>query len=280
MSAEISSAEAGKVWEDSSAGWIRNADLIDRMSEPLRHWVADSVDPQPGMTMLELACGAGDTGFEVAQRLGENGKLIATDISPSMIEGAKQRAKDRGVTNVEFRVMDAQAIDLPDASVDGVFHRYGPMLLPDPDASFAGVRRVLRPGRPYVTVVWASPDRNPWILLTGMTLVQIGLQPPGDPFGPGGMFSLSDPEVIRAKLTAAGFTDVEVEHRDNPFVFADFDEFWRIPTEIAGPIAVILAGLEPDQLEAYKKAFREGAEQFRSGDEYRPQAHSVCVVAR
>lgn len=280
MGAENTTADVGKVWDYASPGWIRNADLVDRMSEPIRHWIVESVDPQPGQTVLELACGAGDTGFEAAQRLGNTGRLISTDISPSMVEATRRRAAERGVSNAESRVMDAQSIDLDDASVDAVIHRYGPMLLPDPDKSFAEVRRVLRPGGRYVTAVWAAPDKNPWVLLSGMTLMQIGVQPPGgDPFGPGGMFSLAEPDVIRAKITDAGFENVSVELKQNPFVFSDFDEFWKIPSEIAGPIALVLAGLEPAQLEAYKTAFREGAEPFRVGEEYRPPAETVCVVA-
>jgi len=273
-------AEARELWETASAGWVRNADLIDRMSAPVRKWIVDQLDPQPGQTVLELAAGTGDTGFDIARRLGRDGRLISTDISRSMVEAATRRGEAAGITNAEFREMDAQRIDLDDASVDGVVHRYGPMLLPDPGASFSEIRRVLKDSGRYVGVVWAGPDRNPWILMTGMSLMQNGIQPPGDPFGPGGMFSLSDPEVFRQSVADAGFSEVKVETMENPFEFSDFDELWKIPTEIAGPIAVIIAGLEPDQIAAVQKSFRGLAEPFRDGDAYRPPALSVCVVAR
>jgi ubiquinone/menaquinone biosynthesis C-methylase UbiE len=273
-------AEVGEVWDASAQGWLRNADLIDHMSTPIRRWVVDHLDPQPGQTILELAAGGGDTGFEVAQKLGDDGLLITSDISQQMLDGARERAKQRGISNVEFRLIDAQRIDVEDASMDGVIHRYGPMLLPDADASFGEVRRVLRPTGSYLPVVWAGPDRNPWIMATGMSLMQNGVQPPGDPTGPGGMFSLADPEQFRLRIASAGFSDVQVETVPNTFDFASFADVWKIPSEIAGPIATIIATLEPEQVERIKETFKGMVEPFRDGEEYHLPAISHCVLAR
>jgi ubiquinone/menaquinone biosynthesis C-methylase UbiE len=75
--------------------------------------------PRPGDTVLELAAGVGDTGFEAAT-LGEGGRLISTDFSPAMVEAARRRGYERGAENVEYRVMDAERIELDGDSVDGV----------------------------------------------------------------------------------------------------------------------------------------------------------------
>ncbi len=273
-------ARAFEEWDTGSGGWIRNADLIDRLSAPIREWIVDRLGPQLGETVLELACGAGNTGFDVARRIGDTGRLIQTDISPAMVEATTQRAKAAGLSNIDFRVMDAQSIELEDGSVDGVVHRYGPMLLPDPDASFHEVRRVLRDGGRYATAVWASPDRNPWVMITGMAVMQNGIELPGDPFGPGGMFSLSDPEVFKQRVADAGFGQVDVELVENPFEFSDFDQFWKQPSEIAGPIAVIIAKQDPDMVAAIKESYRSLAEPFLEGDRYRPPALTVCLSAR
>ncbi len=272
--------EVGEVWDASASGWIRNADLIDRMSAPIRSWIVEHLDPQPGQTVLELAAGAGDTGFEVAQKLGADGRLITSDISQQMLDAARERAQKRGISNAEFRLIDAQRIDVEDASVDAVIHRYGPMLLPDPDTSFSEVRRVLGPGGRYASVVWAGPDKNPWILATGMSLMQVGVQPPGDPTAAGGMFSLADPEVFRQRVANAGFDDVIVETIPNAFEFSSFDEVWRIPTEIAGPVAIIIAKLEPEQVELVKASFKQMVDQFQVGEGYSLPAISHCVIAR
>lgn len=273
-------AEALETWNFIADGWIRNADRIDRWSVPAKQWLLAHLDPQPGETFLELAAGAGDTGFEIAARLG-NGRLVSTDIAPQMVDAAKRRAKERGITNAEFRVMDAQHLELEDASVDGVVHRFGPMLLPDPAASVAEVKRVLRPGGRYGAVVWGTPQDNPWLVIQGMSLTISGIEGPGgDLDAPGAIFSLADPEKLRGVVAGAGFEDVTVEAVDQVMDFSDFDELWKMPSEISGPIAVILRDLEPERLDAYKKTFKDAAETFRSNGGYRIPARAICVFAR
>jgi ubiquinone/menaquinone biosynthesis C-methylase UbiE len=108
-----------------------------------------------------------------------------------MVEAARRGAAARGLTNVECRVMDAQHLDFPDESVDGAISRLGLMLTPDPARTFREIRRVLRPDGRLAYAVMGPPDRNPWVALMMGALMQNGHMPPGDPFGPGGVFSLS-----------------------------------------------------------------------------------------
>ena len=82
--------------------------------------------------MLELAAGVGETGFDAAAIIGETGRLITTDFSPRMLEAARRRGAELGATNVDYRLMDAERIELADASVDGVVCRFGYMLMADP----------------------------------------------------------------------------------------------------------------------------------------------------
>ena len=109
-----------------------------RASAPVSEWLVDHVDPRPGQTILELAAGPGETGFLAAERVGADGRLISTDLSAGMIDAARRGAEARGLGNVELRVMDAQQIDLPDGSVDGVISRFGVMLMPEPAAAMRG----------------------------------------------------------------------------------------------------------------------------------------------
>jgi len=104
------------------------------------------LDPQPGDSVLELAAGLADTGLMAARLVGESGRVIATDFTPEMVSGARRRAEELGVQNAEFRVLDAERMDLGTDSVDGVLCRWAYMLMIDPPAAFAETRRVLRPG--------------------------------------------------------------------------------------------------------------------------------------
>ncbi len=270
-------------WEIAAPGWERNADLIARTSRPVAHWLIEHLAPRPSETFLELAAGPGDTGFEIARRIAPDGRLISTDLAAGMVAAAQRRAKAAGITNAQFREMDAQRLDLPDSSVDGVVHRMGPMLLPDPAASAREVRRVLRGSGRYAAASWGPYDRNPMFPLIGRTMSALGHFPPPPPdedgSGPGGMSSMADPDKVRTLLADAGFTHVTIEEVDPGLDFHSFDEFWRLPSEIATSGEVIRA-LDDAGRQRVKDAMREAVEPYRDGDAYRFPAVAVCFIAR
>jgi ubiquinone/menaquinone biosynthesis C-methylase UbiE len=118
----------------------RRAD-VEEVSTPVREWMLRELRPQEGDTVLELAAGVGETGFEAAKIVGETGRLNTSDFSPAMLEAARRRGTELGVTNVDYRVIDAERIELDDDSVGGVLCRFGYMLMPDPAAALAETRR-------------------------------------------------------------------------------------------------------------------------------------------
>jgi SAM-dependent methyltransferase len=198
-----------------------------------------------------------------------------------MSEAAQRRAGVFGVTNVDFRVMDAQKIDLEDDSVDGVVHRFGPMLLPDPATSVREVRRVLRNGGCYVASVWSTADKNPWVLAMGMSLIANGIElPGGDLDAPGGIFSLGEPERLRSLVLDGGFGEAEVDAIDLSWNYKDHEESWIQPRDLSGQLSVIIAGLDEEKLAAVRSTHDELIEQYRSGEGFAIPAQVLCVSAR
>jgi ubiquinone/menaquinone biosynthesis C-methylase UbiE len=112
------------IWERMAPGWEERRDWVWEASRAVGEWMVDRLAPQPGQTLLELAAGAGDTGFAAIARLAGEGRLISTDFSPRMVKAAQRRAAELGLTNIEFRVMDAERMDLAEDSVDGVLCRW------------------------------------------------------------------------------------------------------------------------------------------------------------
>ena len=137
---EINTEQTREFSDALAAAWERNRDRLFAAGRAVSDWLIDQIDPQPGQTILELAAGPGETGFLVAERVGPDGQVISTDLGPGMVAAARRGAEARGLTNVECRVMDAQQIDLPDASVDGVLSRFGIMLVPEPARVLTGIR--------------------------------------------------------------------------------------------------------------------------------------------
>jgi ubiquinone/menaquinone biosynthesis C-methylase UbiE len=273
-----------QTWERVSPAWERHRDHVFAQTLPVSEWLVDHVEPRTGDTLLELGAGPGETGFLAAQRLGSGGRLVSTDISAGMVEAARRGAADRGLTNIEHLVMDAQRLDLPDDSVDGVLSRFALMLVPEPARAMAEARRVLRPGGRIAYAVWGAMDRNPWVTVVIAAVLQHGHTPGGGadagPFGPGGLFSLAAAEANTAPMTAAGFADVDVEEVTGAMRFGTFDEYWEVQTSLAGPIVDLFATLTADEVAAVRATAESGAEPYRGASGYALPYTATAVSAR
>src|SRR5262249_11799083 len=144
-------------WNSQARAWFDQREALLAASRPVHDWLVKSLDPRSGQRVLEIAAGPGDTGLLAAKYLG-NGRLVSTDLSPEMVDAAGKRGAELGIQNAEYRVLDAQHMDLADASFDGVICRWGFMLMPNPAAALGECRRVLAPGGRLVFAVFTGPD--------------------------------------------------------------------------------------------------------------------------
>jgi ubiquinone/menaquinone biosynthesis C-methylase UbiE len=143
---ETARQQSRDAWGAVASGWYAQREDIWKASRPITEWMFRKLDPKPGDTVLELAAGLADTGLMAARLVGESGCAIVTDFTPEMVAAARWRAQELGVQNAEFRVLDAERMNLETDSVDGVLCRWAYMLMIDPPAAFAETRRVLRAG--------------------------------------------------------------------------------------------------------------------------------------
>ena len=180
---------------------------IDEM-RAANYEISQAIAPEPGDSVLELAAGVGDTGFDVAELIGDGGRLISSDFSPAMLDAARRRGSERGVDNTEYRIIDAQRIALEDDSVDGIICRFAYMLIADPADALVEARRVLRPGGRLVLAVWGRPEENPYFTTIVASLMRCGHRPPLEPPPAPGIFTLASPERITELLRDAGFAEV------------------------------------------------------------------------
>lgn len=201
--------------------------------------------------------------------------MIATDLSPVMVEAARRR----GIANAEHRVMDMQSIDLPDESVDAVVSRYGYMLVPDPALALRETRRVLKPARPLAFATWAPAKRNPWATAYGPVLVERGLQEPPKPGEPG-QFSLGEPERIEELVGGAGFERISIEEVPVEYRFPSWEEYSRVMNSLAAALRVTLAELEEDVRAEVDAAARERLDRFRTADGYVLPGVALVTSAR
>ena len=280
MALDEARLKSRELWDRMAPGWQKHNDYVWEVSRQVGEWLVEKLDPKPGQTILDLAAGPGDTGFVAARLIGDSGLLISTDFAEEMVEVARGRGANLGITNAEFKTMDAEDMDLPDDHVDGIICRWGFMLMLDPAAALRETRRVLRPGGKLAFSVWGGPADNPWVTLIGMVLTNRGTPPQTDPFGPGGMFSMSEHDGIRELVAGAGYDEVDIEAMPVTWAFENFDHLWSFATELAGAIAMLIAGMSDDEVTDLRNDVEAAAQSFRSGESYSFPGVTNNVLAR
>jgi SAM-dependent methyltransferase len=228
-------------WATTAAGWERHADRFRRATMPVSMWMIDAIAPQPGHTVLEIAAGVGDTGYLAAELIEPGGTLITSDLVPEMLSAAQRRAERLGIGNVRFRQIDAEAIDQPAATIDGVLSRWSYMLMPDPEAALRDTRRVLKPGARVALAAWTAPQDNPWTVLPVLELLDRGYAEPVPP-GPGQFFWAPD-GTIAENLEAAGFVEYEVDAIEFAMRFESVSEYWQVQKDMSLRVRDATAGL-------------------------------------
>lgn len=220
-----------QLWTERSAGWEKWAEPRADMSEKMNLPLLELAQVESGQKVLDLASGIGEPGFTAARMVGESGHVTLTDLTPAMLDGAQRRAAQKGLTNVTFKVADAESLPFEDGSFDRVTCRFGLMFVPDPVKALQEALRVLKPGGRVGYMVWGPLPDN--------TLFQISRKVADAIYGAEMMafmkipFSMSEPGTLSNLLEAAGFAEVE-EKAFQPTARAPLDEpFYRTQLEMS-----------------------------------------------
>ncbi len=265
------------MWDSVAGAWERNADSVDAQLTHATGVMLDAARLAGGDGVLDIACGAGSAGIAAAERVGASGRVVLADDAPMMVEAAARRSA--GLPQVGTLVCDLASIDAPDASFDAVLCRHGLMFAEDHGAAVAEARRVLRPGGGYVAMTWDSRAANPWLgLLMDAVGEQFGVPfpPPGIP----GPFALDDPDRLADVLRAGGLDDVDVTRIATPMRTASVDTWWELVPQLAGPVAIALAGMEEDVRDAIRaRALGYAAEAARATGDGIEMDGSVLVAS-
>ncbi|HET7743713.1 MAG TPA: methyltransferase domain-containing protein [Gaiellaceae bacterium] len=248
----MTAEELREGWRAVAAGWERQRAAMWETTRPVSERLVELLAPEPGDTVLELAGGSGDTGLLAAERVGPSGRVIESDFVPEIVDSARRRAAEVGAENVEFRVLDAESLDLADESVDGVLCRWGFMLTSDMATAFAETARVLRrPDGRVAFAVWGTPEENAWASTVGRVLVEHGLAPPPAPDGPG-PFRLGDRSRVRELVEGAGLELVSNEDFPITFRHRSFDDFWETTQDVSRAVQTALESADSDTIAGVK----------------------------
>lgn len=244
MRGDVVNAEQAAAWAGEADYWARHDERYNAAVRPhgARLLAAAAIDT--GDRVLDLGCGCGDSTRQAARRATPDGEALGVDLSARMLERARQRTIEEGLTNVAFEQADAQVHPFDPERFDVALSRFGATFFGDPVAAFTNVAQTLRRDGRLALVAWQEPARNQWLVALRDALAgdRTLLAPPtGHP----GMFAFAEPTRVRSVLAEAGFVDVGVEAVEAPVLLgADGDDAFRFISGI-GIVRGMLNGLDP-----------------------------------
>ncbi len=229
-------------WQDAAKAWNDWGKLLRDWLGPTTEAMLDMAGVKPGSHVLDVAAGAGDQSLMAAERAGPTGRVLATDISENILEFAAENARAQGLSNLETLVMDGEALDVPPASFDAAISRVGMIYFPDQQAALAGIRRALKPGGRFATIVYSTPENNGFFSVPVRIIRERAKLPPPLPGQPG-PFSLGGPGVLAGVLEQAGFSDIEERVIDAPVLLPSAADCLRFERESFGALHQMLGSL-------------------------------------
>jgi SAM-dependent methyltransferase len=253
-------------WEDAAEAWNRWGPVLETWLGPATEKMLGAANVTAGSRVLDVAAGGGGQTLAAARRVGPNGHVLATDISPRILSYAAQVTAEAGLTNVDTQIADGEALDgLPAASFDAVICRVGLIYFPDQQAALTGMRRALRRGGRIAAIVYSAPEQNTFFSIPVSIIRRVAQLPPPQPGQPG-PFSLGSPGVLEGVLSSAGFVDVRVEAVPAPLRLPSAAECVRFERESFGALHQMLAGVPETARAAVWDEIEEALRKFETED--------------
>jgi ubiquinone/menaquinone biosynthesis C-methylase UbiE len=236
------------VW--STGAFEECADSIHDMHVAL----VEALEPEPGDRWLDVGCGAGNLAELAA---GAGAQVTGVDLSPRLVEVAKARAEAAGY-DIEYRVGDAENLDVPDASFDKVTSSVAMIFAPDHDAVAREVARVTRPGGRLAFSAW-TPEGS-----VGEMFKAFGAFQPPLPPGAGAPVAWGREEYVRTKLGDA--FELTIERRFSSEEDESPEHAWEYFAPRFGPVKTMLENLDAERRAELERAGREHFERSRRPD--------------
>jgi SAM-dependent methyltransferase len=221
--------------------------MVPSIFGPFAEDLTDTAGVEPGMRVLDVACGTGAVARAAARRAGTAGWVTGVDIGPDMLAVALAQPVDREAAPIAYLVAAADDLPVPDASHEVVTCQEGLQFFPDRPAALRAMYTALRPGGRIALATWTDHDTA-----IGSRALAEAFELHIGPDAAEGMrspWALDDPGELGGLVRNAGFDHVDVFQHTRPVRFPMRREFARAMVA-AIPVADAFDTASPDQQEA------------------------------
>ena len=232
-------------WQTAAEAWHRWGPAIEKWLGPATEEMLSLAGVQSGSHVLDVAAGAGGQTIAAARRVGPGGHVLATDISPNILEFAAQESRKAGLTNIATRTLDGESLEVEPGTFDIVMSRVGLIYFPDQQSALTGMYRALKPGGRVAAIVYSTAENNKFFS-TPVSIIRRRAQLPPPLPGQPGPFSLGNPGVLEDAYKKAGFHDVQIQVVPAPVCMASAVECVRFERESFGALHQMLSGISSD----------------------------------
>jgi len=265
-------------WDRAAEAWDRWGPLLSKWLGPATDVMFDMAQIGEGARVLDVAAGAGEQTLAAARRVGPRGHVLATDISPAILEYASHGARQAGLDNVGTRELDGERlIDLEADTFDAVISRVGMIYFPDQQKALAGMKHTTRPGGKVAAMVYSTAEKNPFFSVPVSIIRRRASLPPPLPGQPG-PFSLGGAGVLEKAFREAGLKDVEIEVVNAPVELESAQQCLRFEQESFGALHQMLSGLDQTGQQAAWEEIEQALQAFESDDGFVGPCEMVIAV--
>lgn len=235
----------------------------------------DMADARPGEHVLDIACGTGLVTFPLAQAVTPTGRVVATDISQTMIDILEREAKARRLPQIEAFRADAESLaSIPDNTIDLATCALGFMYFPEPDEALAEIMRVLKPGGRVVIAVWGARKKCGWAEV--FPIVDARVQSAVCPM----FFQLGTGDALARTMARAGFQLVHDRHLTTDLPYRDEDSA-ADAAFVGGPVALAYGRFSDETRAEVRAEYLASIRDFKSSDGgYRIPGEFVVAAGR
>jgi SAM-dependent methyltransferase len=265
--------------DDRVAFWRRWDAMEARLTRPVSERMLDLAGVGAGMRVLDVAAGRGEPAIPAARRVGAGGSVLAIESTEGFLEIARERARAERVTNVTWRVGDAESFNLTGPLFHAATVRWALMYMGAPERALSCVHRALAPGGALVTASWAEAERVAFMSLPRRILARHRDVPPY-PDGPG-IFRDADRATFDAMLERKGFSVEASEEMEIAVVEApDARGVMTWIVELGGPLMTLVREMPPAVQRAWQDEVCAVIERTRDGETVRLTGVTRLTLAR